>query len=107
VLPFASANNQTETIMTRELQMLLQWDAIAEHIAHKQGWTEETDWTEVTEMEIDAIPYNDDFIDGILCFADGCLEFHLQNEQDAYHHSTFPIEINEQVYEQILNLLTI
>lgn len=93
--------------MTRELQMLLQWDAIAEHIAHKQGWTEETDWDEFTDMEIDAIPSDGDFIDAVLFFADGTTEFHLQNEQDAYNWSTFPIEINEQVYEQILNLLTI
>ena len=45
----------------------------------------------------DKIPYKDDFIDGILFFGDACVEFHLENEQDALNWVEFPTDVALQV----------
>ena len=45
----------------------------------------------------DKIPYKNDFIDGILFFGDACVEFHLENEQDALNWVEFPTDVALQV----------
>lgn len=50
------------------------------------------------------IVYDNDFIDFILFFGDGTIEFHLKNEQDAYNWSEFDNNIIIKVLKQLLNL---
>ena len=73
------------------------FDAICNKIAHEEGWDEDTDWNEQTFVGIEPIAYKDDQIDGLLFFADGTVEFHLEREQDALNWCTFPPKTIEDV----------
>ena len=42
-----------------------------------------------------------DYIDAVLMFGDGTLEYHLKNEEDAINWSEFSEEVNEKVIEQL------
>lgn len=71
--------------------------ALCNKIAHKEGWNEDTDWNEYTFVGIDPIAYEDDQIDGLLFFADGTVEFHLEREQDAFYWCDFSPKTIEEV----------
>lgn len=83
----------------RELMLLFSdlFDALCNEIARKKGWNKETDWGEYAFMGIEPIAYEDDRIDGLLFFADGTVEFHLENEQDALNWCEFPTKTIEDV----------
>lgn len=51
------------------------------------------------------IAFDDDYIDEVLFFGDGTIEFHLQKEQDAFCWDEFPIEVIEQVIACMNSLL--
>ena len=59
---------------------------------------------EVIEL-IEKIPFNDDFIDEVLFFGDGTIEFHLMNEQDAYRWEDFSDEIIDLVNDVLARTL--
>ena len=83
----------------RELMLLFSdlFDALCNEIAHKEGWNEDTDWNEHAFVEIEPLAHEDDRIDGLLFFADGTVEFHLEKEQDALNWCTFLPKIIEDV----------
>lgn len=87
--------------MKTKLQLWGIWDSLCESVALKQGWDNNTDYWECADVQIEPIPYQDDFIDAVLFFADGCVEFHFQDNGDAENWSRFSIEMNEQVLERI------
>ena len=89
----------------RELMLLFSdlFDDICNEIAYIEGWNEDTDWNEHTFIEIEPLAHEDDLIDGLLFFADGTVEFHLEKEQDALNWHTFPPKIIEDVLVRLRN----
>jgi hypothetical protein len=89
----------------RELMLLFSdlFDDICNEIAYIEGWNEDTDWNEHTFIEIEPLAYDDDLIDGLLFFADGTVEFHLEKEQDALTWHTFSPKIIEDVLVRLRN----
>lgn len=87
----------------RELMLLFSdlFDALCNEIARKKGWNEETDWDEYAFVEIEPIAYDDDRIDGLLFFADGTTEFHLEREQDALNWCQFLPKTIEEVLVKV------
>ena len=63
-------------------------------------------WEEWKEVWFDnPIPYNDDSIDGILFFGDGCLEFHLKDDGDAFNWTEFEKEVIDMVIVELKNFI--
>lgn len=87
--------------MMRRLEFSLLWEQAWERVAQSEGWDSETDIYEYAFVDIEPIEYDGDFIDGVMFFRDGTVEFHLQEEQDAFCWDLFPIEIIEEVYARI------
>ena len=60
------------------------------------------EWTghEVIDLP-NEVELDEDFIDGILIFGDGTIEFHYKNEQDAINWTEFSDEVIEKVIEQL------
>ena len=60
---------------------------------------------EWTDHEVIGLPneveLDEDFIDGVLIFGDGTIEFHYKNEQDAINWTGFSEEVIEKVIEQL------
>lgn len=83
----------------RELMLLFSdlLDALCYDIAYKEGWNEDTDWNEHVFVPIEPLTHEDDRIDGLLFFADGTVEFHLEKEQDALNWCTFHPKTIEDV----------
>ena len=73
------------------------WDVIAE----KEGFTSKSSPYEYITYDIEPVEYGDDFIDAVLVFGDGTIEFHLQNELDAYHWLKHPTEVIDSVLNQM------
>ena len=83
----------------RELMLLFSelFDIAYNKIANDEMWNEDTDWNEHTLVGIEPISYEDDRIDGLLFFADGTVEFHLEKEQDALNWCNFSPKIIKEV----------
>lgn len=86
-----------------KLQIWAKWDSIVESVAIKARWDNDTEPWDYHAVEITPIPWEDDYLDAVLFFADGCTEFHLQNNGDALNWSTFSVEINESILSQFIN----
>ena len=83
----------------RELMLMFSdlFDELCNEVAQREGWGEETDWNEHISIDIEPLSYEKDLIDGVLFFADGTVEFHLKNEQDAYNWAQFSPKVIEEV----------
>ena len=83
----------------RELMLMFSdlFDALCNEVARREGWNEDTDWNEHTFVEIEPLSHEDDQIDGVLFFADGTVEFHLEKEHDAYNWCQFSPKVIEDV----------
>lgn len=85
-----------------KLQIWTKWDSICESVVKKHLRDDAEPW-DYYFVNINPIPWEDDHLDGVLFFADGCVEFHLQNNGDAENWSTFSVEINESILSQFIN----
>lgn len=54
-------------------------------------------YDEYLSLDITPIPFENDYIDAVLFFGDGCIEFHYKEDMDALNWSQFSTEIIEQV----------
>ena len=73
------------------------WDDVANEVAKRMGWDEETDWNEHTYVDIEPIRYNSDRIDSVMVFADGTIEFHEAIDEGAYNWADYPVETISEV----------
>jgi hypothetical protein len=87
--------------MMRRLEFSLLWEQAWKRVAQSEGWNSETDIYEYAFVDIEPLEYDGDYIDGVMFFFDGTVEFHLQKEQDALCWDLFPIEVIEDVYARI------
>jgi hypothetical protein len=60
-------------------------------------------YDEYLSVDITPIPFENDYIDAVLFFGDGCIEFHYKEDMDALNWSQFPTEIIEQVLASLAN----
>jgi hypothetical protein len=60
-------------------------------------------YDEYLSVDITPIPFENDYIDAVLFFGDGCIEFHYKEDMDALNWSQFPTEIIEQVLTNLAN----
>jgi hypothetical protein len=60
-------------------------------------------YDEYLSVDITPIPFENDYIDAVLFFGDGCIEFHYKEDMDALNWSEFPTEIIEQVLANLAN----
>lgn len=49
-----------------------------------------------------AVEYDDELIDEVLIFGDGCIELHDCNSQDAYNWDDYPNEVLSGVVDNII-----
>lgn len=54
-------------------------------------------YDEYLSLDIIPIPFENDYIDAVLFFGDGCIEFHYKEDMDALNWSQFSTDIIEQV----------
>ena len=60
------------------------------------------EWTDHEVIDLpNEVELDEDFIDGVLIFGDGTIEFHYKNEQDAINWTEFSEEVIEKVIEQL------
>lgn len=64
-------------------------------------------YDEYLSLDITPIPFENDYIDAVLFFGDGCIEFHYKEDMDALNWSEFSTEIIEQVLSNLANSRTI
>lgn len=64
-------------------------------------------YDEYLSLDITPIPFENDYIDAVLFFGDGCIEFHYKEDMDALNWSEFSTEIIEQVLANLANSRTI
>ena len=64
-------------------------------------------YDEYLSLDITPIPFENDYIDAVLFFGDGCIEFHYKEDMDALNWSEFSTEIIEQVLANLANSKTI
>ena len=64
-------------------------------------------YDEYLSLDITPIPFENDYIDAVLFFGDGCIEFHYKEDMDALNWSEFSTEIIEQVLVNLANSRTI
>lgn len=64
-------------------------------------------YDEYLSLDITPIPFENDYIDAVLFFGDGCIEFHYKEDMDALNWSEFSTEIIEQVLTNLANSRTI
>ena len=64
-------------------------------------------YDEYLSIDITPIPFENDYIDAVLFFGDGCIEFHYKEDMDALNWSEFSTEIIEQVLVNLANSRTI
>lgn len=60
-------------------------------------------YDEYLSLDITPIPFENDYIDAVLFFGDGCIEFHYKEDMDALNWSQFSTEIIEQVLTNLAN----
>lgn len=60
-------------------------------------------YDEYLSVDITPIPFENDYINAVLFFGDGCIEFHYKEDMDALNWSQFPTEIIEQVLANLAN----
>lgn len=60
-------------------------------------------YDEYLSLDITPIPFENDYIDAVLFFGDGTIEFHFDETQDALNWSEFSTEIIEQVLVNLAN----
>jgi hypothetical protein len=60
-------------------------------------------YDEYLSLDITPIPFENDYIDAVLFFGDGCIEFHYKEDMDALNWSEFSTEIIEQVLSNLAN----
>lgn len=60
-------------------------------------------YDEYLSLDITPIPFENDYIDAVLFFGDGCIEFHYKEDMDALNWSEFSTEIIEQVLVNLAN----
>ena len=92
------ANNIRLMILIRDI-LGLTWNDEANSFMVNGSTMEWTDHEVIdlpNEVELD-----EDFIDGVLIFGDGTIEFHYKNEQDAINWTEFSDEVIEKVIEQL------
>lgn len=87
--------------MMRRLEFSLLWEQAWKRVAQSEGWNSETDIYEYAFVDIEPIKYDGDFIDGVMFFFDGTVEFHLQKEEDAFCWDLFQLSVIEDVYARI------
>jgi hypothetical protein len=58
---------------------------------------------EYISLYIAPIPFENDYIDSVLFFGDGTIEFHLKDDMDSFNWSEFSNEIIEQVLVNLSN----
>lgn len=78
------------------------WDEVWANVAKRQRWTDDTNPNEHIYIDIEPYGYHLDVIDSVLVFADGTIEFHLREEEDAYNWANFPKEVVEDVLKLTL-----
>ena len=93
-----------EDVMVKYLMdfFLLEWDDDADcyhYVNDKNYYLEPYDY-EFVELQND-IPFEDDFIDGVLFFGDGCIEFRFKNTCEAENWSKF----DESIILSVINEL--
>lgn len=97
-----------ENIMVNLLQkyFLLEWDDNADcyHYANDKNYYLEPYDYEYLELSND-IPYEDDFIDGVLIFGDCTIEFHFKSGLDAENWCKFSTDIIESVISELKNIV--
>lgn len=86
-----------------KLQIWAKWDSIVESASIKAGWDNDTEPWDYYWVDINPIPWEDDLLDAVMLFADGCVEFHLKHNMDAENWSKFSVEINESILSQFIN----
>ena len=91
-----------EDVMVKYLMdfFLLEWDDNADcfhYINDKNYYLEPYDY-EFIELQND-IPFEDDFIDGVLFFGDATIEFHFKNNMDAENWASF----DESIILSVIN----
>lgn len=64
-------------------------------------------YDEYLSLDITPIPFENDYIDAVLFFGDGCIEFHYKEDMDALNWSEFSAEVIEQVLVNLANSRTI
>lgn len=84
--------------MTRILNLL---DEVWDKVASRQRWKESSDPYEHIYVDIEPIDYDGDQIDSVLVFAEGTIEFHLKNEEDALNWTYFPEDICKEVIKRM------
>lgn len=68
------------------------WDDVANEVATRMGWQEDTDWNEHTYVAIEPIGCSSGMIDSVMVFADGTIEFHEAADGYAYNWAEYPAE---------------
>ena len=93
-----------ESVMTQYLTdfFLLEWDDDADcfHYANDKNYYFEAYDIEFLKLQ-NEIPYDNDFIDGVLFFGDGTIEFHFKNTMDAENWANF----DESIILSVINEL--
>lgn len=54
-------------------------------------------WGDYEIIDIEEVPYENDFIDSILVFGDGTTEFRLKNSCEAMNFAEYPMEIIDKI----------
>lgn len=77
----------------------LEWDDDNNALRYSDGCILEWDDHDFTMIE--PIPYEDDFIDGVLYFGDGTIEFHYEKSCEAENWSLFSEEVIKKVIHNL------
>ena len=79
------------------------WDEVWANVAKRQRWTDNTDPNEHIYIDIEPYKWGFDTIDSVLVFADGTIEFHLREEEDAYNWATFQKEVVDDILKRVIS----
>jgi hypothetical protein len=78
------------------------WEEVFKKVAERNGWDEQTPFYTMDNISLyTPVGEGADAINGVLIFADGTIEFHLEEDGDAYNWSEFTIEDNDAVLQQV------
>ena len=79
------------------------WDEVWVNVAKRQRWTGDINPSEHVYIDIEPYRYHLDEIDAVLVFADGTIEFHLREEEDAYNWATFPKGVIDDILKRVIS----
>lgn len=95
------ANNMEKDFKVKTLDLCKRWEMVWQIVANREEWDEQTAWTDYVTIPIEPVGK----VDAVLMFADGTIEFHESDEQDAYNWSLYFEGINEQVMTNVIDYI--